>query len=244
MHPQPLPLLAIETTMGLSSAAVLTAGEPSRLALRSCEMGREQAESLLGMIVEAMAEAGITFGDLKLLAVTTGPGSFSGVRAGLSAARGFALALGIGIVGVSGFEVMAFDYLSRGEEVPDAFAIAAPAGRAGLYLQCFSGDGRALSDACVGQPHGLVSSLPGSVAIAAGAGAESLANAAAETGRHLTAVRSDLMPSAAPLAHLALVKTPDDHPPVPLYLRPPDAKPQQSKILSRAGSSGSGFIAS
>jgi tRNA threonylcarbamoyl adenosine modification protein YeaZ len=70
-------------------------------------MDRGQAERLLPMLEEMLAEAGATWRDLDGIGVVTGPGNFTGVRLGVAAARGLALALDIPAAGVSVFEALA-----------------------------------------------------------------------------------------------------------------------------------------
>ena len=71
-------------------------------------MDTGQAEALFPLVVEAMAEAGATLGKLSAIGVATGPGSFTGVRLGVSAARGLALSLDIPAIGISAFDISAF----------------------------------------------------------------------------------------------------------------------------------------
>src|SRR5262249_56257750 len=63
-----------------------------RMILRKENMVRGHAEALMPMVAEAMAEVGLGFAELDLIAATLGPGSFTGVRIAIAAARGFALA--------------------------------------------------------------------------------------------------------------------------------------------------------
>lgn len=73
---------------------------------RSQVMDRGHAEALMPMIEEAMEDAGVSPSQVDLLAVTTGPGGFTGVRIGLAAARGLALALDRPLIGLSVFDVL------------------------------------------------------------------------------------------------------------------------------------------
>lgn len=68
------------------------------------EMARGQAERLMGLLAEVLGAADVTWGELSALAVGVGPGNFTGIRIGVSAARGLALGLGIPAYGVTGFE--------------------------------------------------------------------------------------------------------------------------------------------
>ncbi|PCI62731.1 MAG: tRNA (adenosine(37)-N6)-threonylcarbamoyltransferase complex dimerization subunit type 1 TsaB [Kordiimonadales bacterium] len=98
-------LLAIDTSEINCSAALLLADGGSFQCSEA--IGRGHAERLLPMIEELLAEAGITYGDIKRIAVTTGPGTFTGLRIGLSVARGLALSLAVPCVGVSGLVILA-----------------------------------------------------------------------------------------------------------------------------------------
>ena len=70
-------------------------------------MTRGQAEHLMPMLDQTLAEAGVAWGDLDAIGVGVGPGNFTGIRISVAAARGLALSLGIPAIGVSGFEALA-----------------------------------------------------------------------------------------------------------------------------------------
>ena len=95
-------VLAFDTSAAHCAAAVIC-GERV-LAVRVEEMGRGQAERLMPLLEEVLAEAGIGWRDLSLIGVGIGPGNFTGIRLSVAAARGLALGLGIPAVGVSLFE--------------------------------------------------------------------------------------------------------------------------------------------
>lgn len=114
-------VLALDTTLDACSVAVAHGGIVR--ALRSETMNRGQAERLAPMAREAMEEAGLAFSELDRIAVTNGPGSFTGVRVGLSFARALALALGKPCLGVPTLEALA---LQRGEEGLRASVIETP----------------------------------------------------------------------------------------------------------------------
>lgn len=97
-------VLALETAGSACSVAVLASGRIA--AHRRRELARGHAEILLPMVEEAMAAAGLSFAGLDLVAVTVGPGAFTGIRIGLAAARGLALAAGKPSLGVTTFEAI------------------------------------------------------------------------------------------------------------------------------------------
>lgn len=101
MKSQPL-VLGFDTS-GPHCAAALLRGTDV-LMNRVEEMGRGQAERLMVLLEEILAEAGVTWTALDALGVGVGPGNFTGIRISVSAARGLALGLGIPAVGVDGFE--------------------------------------------------------------------------------------------------------------------------------------------
>ena len=98
-------LLALDCAAGACSVAVLDA--TGVLAAAHRVMDRGQAEALMPMIADVLAEAGIAARDLCAVAATGGPGSFTGVRIGLAAARGIALAAGLPTVPVTTLEAVA-----------------------------------------------------------------------------------------------------------------------------------------
>lgn len=100
------PLILAFDTSAAHCAAVLVSGDRV-LAGRDEPMARGQAERLLPLLEELLAEAGVSWTALGRIAVVTGPGNFTGLRLAVSAARGLALGLGIPVVGVSVFEALA-----------------------------------------------------------------------------------------------------------------------------------------
>lgn len=114
-------VLAIDTSLDACAVAIVRDGEV--LAHLHESMTRGQAERLAPMVREAAQQAGVTFAQLDRIAVTTGPGSFTGVRVGLSFARALALSLNKPCVGVSTLEALA---LEDGEEGARAALIETP----------------------------------------------------------------------------------------------------------------------
>ena len=98
-------VLAFDTSAAHCAAALLSGDQV--LAQRHEPMEKGQAERLMPMLAEMLAEAGVGFGDLARIGVGTGPGNFTGVRISVAAARGLALGLGIPAVGISALQAQA-----------------------------------------------------------------------------------------------------------------------------------------
>ena len=200
------------------------------------EMGH--AERLTPLIAEVMAQADITFDDLDRIAVTVGPGTFTGTRIGVAAARGLALASGLSIVGVSSLAVMAQDAAGQLESTGPGtdLAIAVDARRGEVYIQLFgAGAGvREAKSAPMLLSHEEASRIGGSgPLVIAGSGAAAVANIAVGQRRDVSAHLPGLLPEAKFLVRMAAELPCVDGPLLPLYLRPPDAKPQHAKTIAR-----------
>ena len=100
-------VLAFDTTLDVCSVALLDAAANSILAERHVAMNKGHAEALHGLIGDAMGDAGIGFSEIERIVVTTGPGTFTGSRIGIAAARGFALTLGVPIAGITTLHALA-----------------------------------------------------------------------------------------------------------------------------------------
>lgn len=104
------------------------------MAARFEAMKRGQAERLMPLLEDLLAEAGLGWRDLKALAVGIGPGNFTGIRIAVSAARGLGLSLGVPVFGVSTFEAMR-DPGGLGAHPAEIVSLEAPRGQA--YVQHF-----------------------------------------------------------------------------------------------------------
>lgn len=228
-------VLALDTSLGACSAAVASKREGAPELFRVHEpREREHAEAIMGMAERVMGEAGLAYGDLDAIAVTVGPGSFTGVRVGISAARGLALATGKPLIGATSLEVMARQALETLAPPPGRLAVAADARRGEVYVALFDNSGETLGEPVALAPSDAAGLLMKSgVKVIAGGGAALVADAAARSGWELGAILPDLQPDAGALALLALTRAPHEGPLAPLYLRPPDAKPQSGKAVAR-----------
>ena len=210
-------ILAVDTALGACSAALL---EDDRvLSRRWTAMERGHAEALAPMVDDVMREARLQFQALERLAVTVGPGTFTGQRVGLAFMRGLRTALGKPLLGVTSLTAMAEQ--ARNETGVGQAAAVHDARRGEVYLEVL-GDALsarllAFDDAC-----SALGGLSGQLVLA-GTAARRMAEAL--DGADLAIKVSDIVaPDAVWVARLALCMEPGASPPRPLYLRAPDAK--------------------
>tara|TARA_R110002124_G_scaffold33593_2_gene111156 strand:- start:1482 stop:2138 length:657 start_codon:yes stop_codon:yes gene_type:complete len=188
---------------------------------------RGHAEELMGLIGAVLAEAGMTPADLKALAVTIGPGTFTGLRVGLAAARGLALARALPLVGITTLEAVAAPVTCAADET---IAAVFDARRDEIYLQAFDHAHLPLSEPMIVSLDGATDHLPGSRIVAVGTGAGLLSARLADKGIPCTLAEALAQPDALTVARLALARLKAHGPdhfrvaPAPLYLRAPDAK--------------------
>lgn len=185
-------------------------------------MTRGHVERLAPMVAEALAAAGVNASDLDGIAVTTGPGSFTGARLGIAFARGLSLSAGVPVTGLSVFEVMAAD--TSGSTI-----VTMPGKNGALMLQGFS-DGHALGKPQEYPPDQIAEALPQGPFRVIGPATDALF-AALPSDAQDRAHRQDWTAiTAEDIARCALPAFAEKRTilPAPLYLRPPDAKPQVS----------------
>lgn len=143
----PAIILGIDSAMNGCGAAIYFVNEPDRSVSATLLMARGQAEALVPLVKDVVARTGIVFSDIDMIVTTRGPGNFTGLRVGLSAARSFALALNVPLLGVSTLEILARGYLDRQEGAVDAVAVIIESKRSDYYFQLFDTDCGALCDA-------------------------------------------------------------------------------------------------
>ncbi|MEH2481075.1 tRNA threonylcarbamoyladenosine biosynthesis protein TsaB [Nitrobacteraceae bacterium AZCC 2146] len=221
-------ILAIDTALDACAAGVLDTRTSKLVAHESLPMKRGHAEALMPLIAGVIKASGIGFADLDRIAVTTGPGSFTGLRVGLSAARGIGLASGKPVVGITTLTAYAAPVVSENGEYPIISAIDARHDH--VYFQVVSGDGtslvrprvapieEALQAAQFGAPH-LVGNAAGILAARWPADAPKPVRIDAQPAPDITWIG---WLGAAVNPQTALAR--------PYYLRAPDAKPQVSPL--------------
>ena len=207
-------ILAIDTCLGASSIAVLE-GDVVR-ATRSEPMTRGHQERIAVLAREVMIEAGVKFADLTRIAVTVGPGSFTGLRVGLSFAKGLATALSIPCVGINSLEALA---ATAGATGFVAGALDAKMGQ--VYLQVFDG-GKALMAPDALEVSVAIARLAelysGGPATLIGSGAPLIADVLPDA-----TVLTPAFADPVAIARLAAARPAPSHSPRPLYLRAPYA---------------------
>jgi len=223
-------VLAIDTALGACSAAVLDT-ERGGLTEESVPMERGHAEALMPLIARVMAQAKMQFADLERIAVTTGPGSFTGLRVGISAARGISLASGKPAIGLTTLSAYAAPYIHQDDTMP--VTVAVDARHDHVYLQIFGPGGRVLV-----QPR--ISSLREAARLSAngparlvGNGAAMVASAWPQNEAPPQLVEVQAAPDIKWVARIGVASSETQGPPRPLYLRQPDAQPQDAARLPR-----------
>jgi tRNA threonylcarbamoyl adenosine modification protein YeaZ len=205
-------ILSFDTALGECSVALWKDG---KIAAAKYETERNrQTSQLVPMIEAVMQESGVGFTDLSHIVTTSGPGSFTGIRIGLSVARGFTLACGVPSLAVSTLELLAWQATAIEKEKPIAIAINAYRGE--VYVQSFA-------------YHGTLKPLCEAQAIPA----EEWDNAFPAATYHRvtdTTHRPDAAALAEYVAHHSLSAA--HYPPTPFYIRAPDAKIQTPLLAS------------
>ena len=223
-------VLAIDTALEVCSAAVLDT-EAGVLASESRPMARGHAEALMPQIAKLMSDARTSFADIDRIAVTTGPGSFTGLRVGLSAARGIAFAAGKPAFGLTTLAAFAAPYIADDDTI--ALAVAIDARHEHVYLQVFGPGGRTLVAPRLAGVRDAVRIAANGKTRLVGPAADILAAAWPASELAPVLVERDSVPDIAWVARLGAVASTSPDALKPLYLRAPDAQPQAAARLPR-----------
>jgi tRNA threonylcarbamoyladenosine biosynthesis protein TsaB len=224
-------VLAIDTALDACSAAVLDSDRRAIVASETQPMQRGHAEALMPLIARVMDGAGIEFRQLDRIAVTTGPGSFTGLRVGISAARGIALAAGKPAIGLTTLAAFAAPHIAEDDTLPVVAAIDARHNN--VYLQVFGPRGRTVVAPKVASLREAVRAAQTDPARIVGSAAQLIAAAWPKTEPLPPTVDQRGAPDISWIARLAAAADEGHGSPKPLYLRAPDAKPQDAARLSR-----------
>lgn len=212
-------VLAIDTA-GVDCAVAIYDTASGRVLSRISEtIGRGHAERLMAMVDEALDAASLRLDAIQRIGVTVGPGSFTGIRVGVAAARGLALALGVDCVGVNTLEVLAHTVAAPGKTV----LAGMNAHREEVYLQAFRDQIACEAPALATLDEYLTRAAEDVMLV--GSAAQLVTDPAAQTA-----------PDHFPIETVALIaaKATVQGKAKPLYLRGPDAKPQTGFAVARA----------
>ncbi|MBL0934555.1 MAG: tRNA (adenosine(37)-N6)-threonylcarbamoyltransferase complex dimerization subunit type 1 TsaB [Rhizobiaceae bacterium] len=218
-------ILAIDTSANLCAASIHADVELGRCVR---DLGKGHAEHLMAVIDESLAAAGKDYADLDRLAVSIGPGSFTGIRVGVSAARGLALALKIPAVGVTTLEALAFE--ARRANVGRNVLAALDGGRGEIHAALYDDKGDERAPAAAIDLTAATELATRANAVLVGTAADAIHAAAGGAldiaGRQATA-------DIAAYAAIGSSKPDTGTRPTPLYLRSADAKVNEGFAVAR-----------
>lgn len=232
--------LAIESADRTASAALWRSDADCGSSKRGCDLLEEgtlppeagKADQLITVIEQLLDEQGLDYGDLDVIAVNRGPGSFTGIRSAVALGRGLALATGLPVLGVTSHEVLAA--ILNEDESERQLVIALDARRGEVFAQAFGLDGRPLGEIEARAPAALADDLKAGSWRLSGSGARLVAETLdggvdvemieagpLRAGAVASAAAMRLSRGEAPIQGFALL---------PLYVRAPDAVPSAPLI--------------
>jgi len=225
-------ILAIDTALDACSAAVLDTDAGNTLAIESQPMQRGHAEALMPLIGRVMKASGTAFAALDRIAVTTGPGSFTGLRVGLSAARGIALATDRPAVGLTTLAAYAAPVVAENGGHPILSAIDARHDH--VYFQLVGGDGSPMLKPKVAPIAEALEAAQFGALHLVGNAANILAERWPADATPPIKIESQAAPDIIWVAWVGAAVNPETAPARPFYLRAPDAKPPKDQLLVSA----------
>jgi tRNA threonylcarbamoyladenosine biosynthesis protein TsaB len=224
-------VLAIDTALGACSAAILDTDNGGIIASESLPMVRGHAEALMPQLHRIARQGQIGFAALDRVAVTTGPGSFTGLRVGIAAARGIALSINKPAVGLSTLSAYAAPHLADDDNAPVVVAIDARHDH--VYLQMFGPGGRSVIEARLAPLREAVRAVAAAPARIVGSAARAVANALATRDAAPILIDARAAPDIDWVARMGAALPEGQSPPKQQYLRAPDAQPQNAAQLPR-----------
>jgi tRNA threonylcarbamoyladenosine biosynthesis protein TsaB len=223
-------VLAIDTALAACSAAVFDTENGGIRGSESRAMLRGHAEALVSLIGHVMRRSKLDFAEIDRVVVTTGPGSFTGLRVGIAAARGIALAAARPAFGVSTLSAYAAPHLAGDAHAPVVAAIDARHGQ--VYLQVFGPGAGVVGTARIAELSEAARAAAARTRIV-GSAAQAVADKLAEDAPAPLLVDGRNAPDIAWVARMGAALAEGQSPPRPLYLRAPDAQPQHAAQLPR-----------
>lgn len=223
----PMHVLVLDTALDACQAVVGSADGVAAHERLMPSVG--QSEAIVALADRALAAARLTYADIGRIGVVVGPGSFTGLRIGVAAARALGLVIGCPVVGLSSLAALA---ASVPGSAAKACAAAIDARHGAVYAQLFAPGPIPVGEAAHGAIEAFAATLPEG-ALLAGSGAAFLASAITAAGGESGPVYPIGAPDAAALVGLVLAARPPFAPARPAYLKAPDAKPAVSLAGAR-----------
>ncbi len=224
-------VLAIDTALGACSACILESGAREPEARESLLMERGHAEALMPLVDRVVSAASGGFSRIDRVAVTIGPGSFTGLRVGIAAARAIALAADIPVVGVTTLSALLAPLVAAGDRRLLAAAIDARHGA--VFFQAVAPGGRSVVAPVHIGIREAVRFLGSGPVVITGSAAPAVATEAVQAGVIVSLGEAELTPDINWVARLGMAADPASALPKPLYLRAPDARPQDGARIAR-----------
>lgn len=231
-------ILSFDTTMQACSASFIDTEKEGEQQSVYESLERGHAEAIVPMIESVMNVSNCSYQELDCIAVTLGPGAFTGVRVGVATARGLGLSTGVDVYGFSSLHVIAArareqlgdGYLSEF----DRMLVAVDARRGEIYLQSFDINAQPLIEACAVVPEQFAEFSENGKILVVGSGGSLLSDIVSQGAQQVVFECPDLLPDAQNIGQLVLSDQGIHETLSPLYLRAPDAKPQVGKQIARA----------
>ena len=228
-------VLAFDTALNGCSAALFDV-RLNKCTAESQPMQRGQAEHLVPMIDRVLDKAGVAYKDIEVIGVTIGPGAFTGLRIGLSAARALGLALDRPALGITTFEAIARQYLQDHSPEPgETLAVLLDTKRADFYVQFFAPEGYAQKPPASASMEDVIALAQEGAMIGIGDGIDRF-RAACGDCKNWQFVDGYGHPDPGIIAKITASKyghaSKDTvfEAPQPLYLRPPDVSTPKKKL--------------
>jgi len=224
-------VLALDTALDACAAAVLDTERRDLVASETQPMSRGHAEALMPMVARVMDAARLEFSDIDRIAVTIGPGSFTGVRVGIAAARGIALAADRPAIGLTTLAAFTAPHVAAGFAGTVVPVIDARHGQ--VYMQVFGPGGRAvIAPRLAAVREAVEQARSRAPALITGSAADLVA-AEWLAGDPTPTVVTANAPEIGWVARLGAAAQEDRALPKPLYLRAPDARPQDAARIAQ-----------
>lgn len=215
-------VLALDTSGEAVSACLFDRHRLRVFAEESLAMERGHAEALIPLLDRLFGDLSDGLAALERVSVTVGPGSFTGIRVGVACARALGLAAKIPVVGVSTLVALAAPLVSGASK--NRIIAAVDARHGGVYAQGFLPDGTTFLEARHGAVGDILEVAGQDPVRLVGSGAPMLAIEAWSRGTEAEVIANSTLPRISLVARLGMLADPEQAPPKPLYLKPPDAK--------------------